>query len=304
MRIVSLLPSATEIICHLGLRAQLVGVTHECDYPPSVAALPKVTTTLIPSDASSRDIDQLVRERLTDSNALYSLNMEALEAARPDLIVTQALCNVCAVAEQEVSAAASRLPSRPQVINLEPMCLGDVLDTVTLLGRATDNTELAVQKVAALRARIAAVQNHGRALSAAQKPKVAFLEWIDPPFNAGHWTPEIIELAGGIDCLGNKGQPSTAMAWQKITAAEPEVLFIALCGFNVARTRRDIPLLESHPGWGELPCARQRRVYITDGSAYFSRSGPRLVDSLEIMAHALHPDIHPLPAGLPAATRL
>jgi iron complex transport system substrate-binding protein len=304
MRIVSLLPSATEIVCALGLEENLVGVTHECDYPPFVKALPKVTRTLIPHDASSADIDALVRERLETTRALYSLDMPVLEDLRPNLLVTQALCDVCAVAEAEVSAAACTLPGLPKVLNLEPMSLEDVFTTLHLVGRATDRDAKAVEVVEGLRRRVRVVQERTQNIPPAERPKVAFVEWIDPIFNGGHWNPTLVEMAGGIDVLGSVGQPSRTTPWEMLVEAQPDVLFIACCGFSRERTLQDIPLLESRPGWSDLPCVRNGRIYVTDGNAYFSRPGPRLVDSLEIMAHALHPNLHPLPDGLPTATYL
>lgn len=302
MNIVSLLPSATEIICSIGLLDQLVGVTHECDYPPAVTGLPKVTRTLIPHDVSSREIDSMVRQRLQAVEALYSLDLEVLERLRPDLIVTQALCDVCAVAETEVNNAACHLPGQPRVINLEPMSLEDVLQTMLLVGEATGNPAAARQAVVRCRNRIDAVQSRTKNLLRPDDlPRVVFLEWVDPPFNPGHWNPELIELAGGIDCIGNKNRPATTSAWEHIVARQPDVLFVACCGFDVRRTLVDMALLTTKPGWQELPCVRNGRVYVTDGNAYFSRPGPRLVDSLEILAHALHPLIHPLPEGVPAA---
>ncbi|HLJ57031.1 MAG TPA: cobalamin-binding protein [Chthonomonadaceae bacterium] len=303
MRIVSLLPSATEIVCTLGLADSLVGVTHECDYPPFVKSLPKVTRTLIPHDATSREIDALVRERLATSLALYSLDMPTLEALRPDLLVTQALCDVCAVAEAEVSAAACTLPGRPRVVNLEPQSLEDVLQTLLTLGRIAGREAEAEATVATLRRRIAAVADRTAAIRAEDRPRVAFLEWIDPPFNGGHWNPALIEIAGGIDVLGSAGRPSRTTAWSEVVDARPDVLFIACCGFPRARALEDMPILERQPGWSELPAVRAGRVYVTDGNSYFSRPGPRLVDSIEILAHALHPNVHPLPAGLGAAGR-
>ncbi|HZP83896.1 MAG TPA: cobalamin-binding protein [Chthonomonadaceae bacterium] len=301
MRIVSLLPSATEIVCALGLEEQLVGVTHECDYPPRVKALPKVTQTLIPHDATSAQIDALVRERLKTDRALYTLDMPTLERLRPDLLVTQALCDVCAVAEAEVNAAVCTLPGRPRVLNLEPMSLEDVFDTLHLVGRATGREAQAREVVAALRRRVQRVAERTAAIPPAERPRVAFLEWLDPPFNGGHWNPTLIELAGGVDVLGCLGRPSRTTPWQSVRNSRPDVLFIACCGFPAGRALQDMPLLERQPGWDSLPCVRNGRVYVTDGNAYFSRPGPRLVDSLEILAHALHPDAHPLPAGLPAA---
>jgi iron complex transport system substrate-binding protein len=299
MRIVSLLPSATEIVCELGLGDHLVGVTHECDYPPFVRTLPKVTRTLIPHDASSRDIDALVRERLKTQRALYTLDLPTLEKLRPELIVTQALCDVCAVAETEVNAAACRLPGRPKVVNLEPTNLLAVFECLLQVGDAAGVPSQASDAVARLRARVEAVEKRSRAI--ANRPRVVLLEWIDPPFCCGHWSPELVRLAGGIEGIGQDGQPSRPIRWEEVLAWQPEVMVIACCGFSAQRTKQDVPLLSSYPGWRDLPCVRTARVYLVDGSAYFSRPGPRLVDSLEILAHALHGDVHPLPAGVPAA---
>jgi iron complex transport system substrate-binding protein len=302
MRIVSLLPSATEIICQLGLEGELVGVTHECDYPPSVRALPKVTRTLIPAAASSREIDDLVRERLETNRALYTLDLPLLAELRPDLIVTQALCDVCAVAEEEVRTAACSLPGQPRVVNLEPTCLGDVFDCMRLVGAATGREELAAKKISKLLDRVYAVES--RSAAVVQCPRVVVLEWIDPPFSSGHWSPELVRLAGGQEVVGMESERSRTIEWRQIVAAAPDVLIIACCGYDVPRTLADLPILCGHVGWNELPCVLSERVYVVDGSAYFSRPGPRLVDSLEILAHTLHPTIHPLPPGLPAARRV
>jgi iron complex transport system substrate-binding protein len=302
VRIVSLLPSATETVCALGLEGSLVGVTHECDYPPAVRRLPKVTRTLIPTDATSARIDELVRERLRDARALYTLDLPVLEGLRPDLIVTQALCDVCAVAEEEVREAACRLPGHPAVLNLEPQRLADVLESVRRVGAQAGTPDRAEAVVAGLRARIDAVAARSARLT--HRPRVALLEWIDPPFSSGHWTPELVELAGGTDQLGRVGQDSRTLRWEEVVAWRPEVLVVACCGFDVERTLRDLPILRGYPGWDDLPCARAGRVYVVNGSAYFSRPGPRLVDSLEILAHALHPDAHPLPPGLPEAVKI
>ncbi len=296
MRIVSLLPSATEIICQLGLREHLVGVTHECDYPPSVVGLPKVTSTLIPHDATSNQIDALVRERLKTEKALYTLNIPVLQSLRPDWIVTQALCDVCAVAESEVKQAVCSLPGNTQVINLEPVSLDDVLQCMRQVANAVDCSETAHREIQLLQARVQAVAN--RTQSLAERPSVMLLEWIDPPFCAGHWNPELVELAGGREIIGFKNQPSRSVSWETIVDADPEVLFIACCGFEIERTLQDLPLLQSYPGWESLQCVRNRKVFVVDGSAYFNRPGPRLVDSLEILANALHPEMHPLPDGI------
>lgn len=293
MRIVSLLPSATEIICELGLTDRLVGVTHECDFPAAVRGLPRVTRTLIPTDATSGEIDALVRERMKTRRALYTLDMPTLEALAPDLIVTQALCDVCAVAEEEVSAAACVLPGRPQVLNLEPTRLRDVFDDMLRVGQAAGTPTQAQAKVTQLQARVDAVAQRVR--SVRPRSRVVLLEWIDPPFSCGHWSPELVDLAGGVELLGRAGQRSRTVRWDEVVDADPDVMLIACCGYDAARTRADLPILAAYPGFDRLRCVQSGRVFVTDGNAYFSRPGPRLVDSLEILAHALHPDRVPPP---------
>lgn len=292
MKIVSLLPSATEIICSIGLRPQLVGITHECDYPVSVEGLPVVTRSLIAPGLSSGDIDALVREQLTGQKALYSLRMDVLEQLRPDLIVSQSLCDVCAVAADEVQAAACELPGNPRVINLEPMSLAQVLDTILEVGRAADREAAARATVSELSARVDRVRARSATIAAAARPRVAVLEWLDPLFNAGHWTPELVEYAGGLNCLGSPQQPSTTLTWERLETADPDVVLVALCGFNVTRSLVDVRKRQAEPHWQALRAVREGRVLVMDGNAYFSRPGPRLVDSLEILAHALHPRVH------------
>jgi iron complex transport system substrate-binding protein len=219
-----------------------------------------------------------------------------------DLIVTQALCDVCAVAEAEVTAAACSLPGRPPVVNLEPTSLNDVFDTLHLVARAAGVPDRAEVVVSELRRRVDAVAS--RSNRATEHSRVVVLEWLDPPFSCGHWTPELVQLAGGDELIGQPGRPSRTLRWEEIVAARPDVLFVACCGFNTERTLADLPGLRSQPGWKNIPAVRSERVYVTDGNAYFSRPGPRLVDSIEILAHALRPDLHPLPPGLPPARRL
>jgi len=299
VRIVSLLPAATEIVCALGLEEQLVGVSHECDYPLSVRDLPKVTRSLIPASAPSGEIDRLVRERLSTQSALYSLDVAVLEELAPDLIVTQALCDVCAVAQDEVQAAACALANAPRVINLEPQSLNEVLEAVRQVAVATDRQECAERVIGELRARIDAVADRSARL--ATRPRVALIEWLDPPFSCGHWNPELVRLAGGVEGLGREGERSRTLTWDEVIAWQPEVVVFACCGLEVDRTLGELPLLQSVSGWQDLPAVRSGRLFVTDGSQYFSRPGPRLVDSLEILAHALHPAVYPLPNGLSAA---
>ncbi len=302
MRIVSLLPSATEIVCQLGLGDQLVGVTHECDYPAFVLDLPKVTRTLIPHDASSAEIDILVRERLKTEKALYSLDMPLLEQLRPELIVTQALCDVCAVSEAEVTAAACLLPGHPRVVNLVPMRLSEVFECLRLTGEAAGVADVAVNVIASLQARVDTIIE--RTAGIVRRKRVVLLEWIDPPFTCGHWSPELVRFAGGIEGIGREGEPSRTMAWDELLRFDPEVLIIACCGFNTERTLLDVPILCGSPHFDQLTCVRAGNVFVIDGNAYFSRPGPRLVESLEILANVLHPDVHPLPSALLPPRRL
>ena len=304
MRIVSLLPSATELVCGLGLRQQLVGVSHECDYPNSVIGLPVLTSSRIPEGLDSGSIDHLVTEQLKSDQALYDLNIDVLTSVRPDLIVTQALCDVCAVSGNDVARAVGGLPNNPDVINLEPNCLTDVLDTVELLAEAADCVKQGQIYLRELRYRISQVNNKSSVINLSDKPRVALLDWLDPIFDGGHWSPEIIELAGGIACFGNKKEPSQRRSWNDLIQARPDIIFIALCGFNVERSMQDVEDFFSSQEFSVLRDQVGSKIFLVDGNAYFSRPGPRLVDALEIMANAIHPLIHKLPSNLPVAIKL
>ena len=302
MKIVSLLPSATELVCGLGLRDQLVGVSHECDYPPSVVGLPILTSSRIPAGLSSDEIVKLGSEQLKNDEALYDLVMDTLVEVAPDLIVTQALCDVCAGSGNDVARAIGSLPGDPRVVNLEPICLNDVLDTVDLLAEAADCIEQGQRYRAELQGRIDLVA--ARSKTIADKPKVALLDWLDPLFDGGHWSPEIIALAGGEPCFGAKREPSQRRDWEQLIDADPEAIFIALCGFNIERSMQDVEQFLAGDGFAALQAKSHTKIFLVDGNAYFSRPGPRLVDALEIMANALHPSIHSLPAGLPEAIKI
>lgn len=302
MRIVSLLPSATEIVCELGLGKSLVGVSHECDYPVFVQDLPRVTSSKILSDLSSCEIDSAVREGLSIEKSLYTLDSVTLARLRPDVLVTQTLCNVCAVAGSEVTRAIDNLDPKPTVINLEPTCLDEVFGCFDTVANALDRPQLAINARSRLGARVEVVAERSGGI--ANRPRVVLLEWIDPPFLAGHWSPELVRLAGGHEMLGMPGQPSRSIAWEEVATCDPEVLVIACCGFGIERTRRDLPILAGYPGFQDLSCVRSGRTYLTDGNAYFNRPGPRLVDSLEVLAHAIHPNVHPLPPYLNPAISL
>lgn len=302
MKIVSLLPSATELICGLGLRDQLVGVSHECDYPSSVIGLPILTSSRIPAGLESGEIDRLVTDQLKNDEALYDLVMAPLTELEPDLIVTQALCDVCAVSGNDVARAIGSLSGDPQVVNLEPICLNDVLATVDLLAQAAGCVAQGDRYRAELQGRIDAVAE--RSKTVANRPKVALLDWLEPLFDGGHWSPEIIDLAGGEPCFGDKQEPSQRRSWAQLIDAQPDYIVVALCGFNIERSMQDVEAFLACDGFTELQSIKKTKVLLVDGNAYFSRPGPRLVDALEIMAHALHPDIHPLPTALPAAIKI
>ena len=302
MRIVSLLPGATEIVRALGLEGRLVGISHECAPPAGRPGLPRVTSSLIPNTLRSGDIDRVVRENANAKTPLYTLHRDILEELHPDLIITQTLCRVCAVSEEEVHAVVRTLPQPPLVVDLESASLHGLLSgirEVALKGGAIAEGE---RLVGDLERRIERVVERGRRLSS--PPRVAFIEWLDPLFSSGHWNPELVRLAGGIELLGIEGEAARTIAWEEVVAVQPDVLFISCCGFTVERTLEDLPALTGLPGFRDLPAVRQGLVFITDGSRFFSSPGPELVDSLEILAHALDPAIHPPAHGLPEARRV
>ncbi|HEV7163704.1 MAG TPA: cobalamin-binding protein [Solirubrobacteraceae bacterium] len=287
MRIVSLVPHATELLFALGAGPEVVAVTHECDYPLEALALPRVTRDVLPGGLSAADIDRAVRERTLEGQAIYELDGEALAGLEPDLIVTQALCPVCAVSYDEVAELARKLPSKPRVIALDPKTLGETLGDVRTLAQATDRRDAGVELVQATAARVDRIR---LAVRGAAHPRVVALEWLDPVFVAGHWTPQLIELAGGSDVLGLPGEPSESLTWETVAAAEPETVVVMPCGYDAPRAQ-----LEAASHAGELANLGARHIVAVDASAYFSRPGPRLVDGLELLAHILHPDRVPEP---------
>jgi len=294
MRIISLLPSTTEIVCALGLADDLVAVTHECDYPPVARTKPAVTASALDAASNSATIDRLVAGSIHDHRAIYSLDEDLLRELRPDLILTQELCDVCAVSYSDVQKAARILPDGDTtIVSLEPLTLDDILATISLVGRLTTREEQAGALVAGLRARIARVAEV--AATATTRPRVYCMEWIDPPFRAGHWIPELARLAGGEELLGHEGVPSTRTTWEEIAAAAPDVVVAMPCGFDADRAKRELCLVAGRLEWQGLPAVARGDVWVTDGSAYFARPGPRMVDALEILAHALHPTLFPAP---------
>jgi iron complex transport system substrate-binding protein len=276
MRIVSLVPHATELLFALGLGDDVVGVTHECDFPPAARDLEQVTRDVLPGGLSAAEIDAAVRERTLAGEAIYELDRDALAALEPELIVTQALCPVCAVSYEEVAKVAKALPSKPRVIALDPKTLGETLGDVRTVAQATDRREQGVELIQRATARIDRVRLAARAQ---RRPRVAALEWLDPVFVAGHWTPQLIELAGGEDVLGLPGEPSQTVSWVQVAAARPEVVVVMPCGYDERRAQAEAETYKR-----ELDAVGARRIVAVDASAYFSRPGPRLIDGLELLA--------------------
>jgi iron complex transport system substrate-binding protein len=289
VRIVSLVPSATELLFALGLDDEVIAVTHECDYPLEALDRPRVTRDVLEPGLSARQIDAAVRERTERGEAIYALDEEHLTELEPDLIVTQAVCEVCAVAYDDVVAVAKRMEEPPRVISLDPNTFGEVLGTVRTLAEATGRRDEGVALVHDTARRIDRVR---LAVRDAPRPRVAALEWLDPVFIAGHWTPQLIEYAGGEDVLGSAGEHSRTAEWDEVAAAEPEVVVVMPCGYDAARA-----LEEAEQYRDQVEALGARQVVAVDAAAYFSRPGPRLVDGLELLANLLHPDLVPEPAA-------
>jgi iron complex transport system substrate-binding protein len=294
VRICSLLPSATEIVFALGGEDSLVAVSHECDYPERARHLPKVTSSRINSAASSRQIEDAVVASLETGAPLYELELELLERIQPDLVITQGLCDVCAVSINLLEQAIRSLSSGPAVLNLEPHSLADILDNIRSVATAIRRAQAGESLIANLNARIESVRK--RAAIAGSRPRVFCMEWVDPPYCGGHWMKELVELAGGRDDLANDASPSYRIEWKRVIQYAPEIVVLTCCGYDLARCKREAEMLATFPGILDLPAVKQNRVFATAGSGYFSRPGPRIVDSLEILAHLIHPEIFPPPA--------
>ncbi|MGH8093426.1 MAG: cobalamin-binding protein [Chthoniobacterales bacterium] len=289
-RIVSLLPAATEIAATLGLMEQVTGVSHECDYPAAANYRPRVTRSSIHGEnLSSSEVDAWVRRALREGGTLYTIDEPLLRQLSPDVILTQQLCDVCAVGYGTVARLAVTLPGPPTVVNLEPSSLADIFDNIRQVAAACAVPERADAVLAALISRVEAVRL--RSAQIAERPRCLLMEWVDPPFCAGHWGPELVEIAGGIDVLGRKHQQSVQIAWEEVLAAQPEVIVLVLCGYDATRAARDLEILREYPGFETLPAARSNRIHPIDANAYFSRPGPRIVDSLEMLAGVLHPEV-------------
>ncbi len=286
MRICTLLPSATEIAFALGLGDSVVAVSHECDFPAGAREKPVVVRGRIDSDNStSREIDDMVQRHLGRGEGLYGLDLELLRGINPDLIVTQGLCDVCAVGYDDVMAAAGTLKPPARVLSLSPSSLGEVLRDIARVGNATGTSEQAETLVGALRERVGRVA--ARVPQAGPRPRVACLEWLDPLYAAGHWVPEMVELAGGTDVLAAKHEPSARVALETLVEAAPEILVLMPCGFDESRTLKEWEPFKDLPAWQGIPAVANGRVFAVDGSRFFNRPGPRLVDGLEILAECI-----------------
>ncbi|HEV7482871.1 MAG TPA: cobalamin-binding protein [Solirubrobacterales bacterium] len=290
MRIASLVPSATEMLFALGLGGDVVGVTHECDYPPAASGLPHLTATVLPAGLSAGEIDAAVKSVVGEGRALYSLDEERLTALAPDLIVTQAICDVCAVSYEDVVEVAARLPGRPRVLQQDPSSLGEVLDDVTRLGEAAGIEARALELRAELEARLAAVR---AAVAGAPPPRVIALEWLDPPFVGGHWIPEMVALAGGIDVAGPAGAKSPEVEWEGLAALDPALVVVMPCGMYVEES-----LAQAREHRSRIDALGAGRVFAVDAASTYSRPGPRLVDGTELLAHLLHPDLFGPPGDI------
>ncbi len=290
MRIASLVPSATEMLFALGLGGDVVGVTHECDFPPEAADLPHLTATVLPAGLDAGEIDAAVKEIVGEGRALYSLDEERLMELAPDLIVTQAVCEVCAVSYEDVVAVAARLPGQPRVVQQDPSTLGEVMKDVTRLGAAAGIEAHAAKVRAGLEARLERVR---AAVEGAERRRVLALEWLDPPFLGGHWVPEMIEIAGGLDVAGQAGQKSPQVEWEQLGGLDPEVIVAMPCGWYLDDSRAQALRYRER-----LESLGADRSFAVDAASTFSRPGPRLVDGVELLAHLFHPDRVEPPAGI------
>ena len=294
MRICSLIPGATEVAFALGLADEVVGVSHECDFPAEIRDKPIIVRSRIDSDRfSSGEIDRQVGDLLRANRSIYVLDEERFKDSQPDVILTQGLCEVCALDYNDVSRAARSLPTEPRIVSLNPHCLADILNDVLRIGEATNRYRRAESLVRELKSRIEVIR--ARTARSGPRPRVACLEWFDPLYIAGHWVPEMVQIAGGTDVFGTAGEPSAKVEWELVISSSPEVLILMPCGFDVERTVQESSLLKHRNGWEGLPAVRDGRIFAVSGTNYFSRPGPRLVDGVEILSHILHPELSPAP---------
>lgn len=289
-RIVSLIPSATEIVAALGHEANIVGRSHECDFPASVKRAAVCTKSKVDSSRSSREIEDEVRAKLVEAVSLYRINAEEMRRLQPTLIVTQAQCEVCAVSLRDVEqAVCDMFESRPHIVSLEPMQLDDIWADIRRVGTALERSDLAGEIIADLQERLHRIR--GESSQQPVRPRVACIEWIDPLMAAGNWVPELVEIAGGENRLGEVGRHSPWMTWSELTDADPDVVIVMPCGFGIERAGREMEAIANRAEWQRLRAVREGRVFVVDGNQYFNRPGPRLVESAEILAEILHPAV-------------
>lgn len=290
IRIVSLIASSTEMVYALGCGADLVGRSHECDYPPSVKLLPQCTETRFKIDVPSREIDRQVKEIVEKALSVYKVNANVLKSLRPDVMITQTQCAVCAVSLKDVEAAVCNwLDCKAQIVSLETNGLADLWTDIDKVANALRVPRRGKALIAKLQAGMAYIDTLAKSL--APKPRIAYVEWIDPLMAGGNWMPELIERAGGVNLFGHAGKHSPQMRWEELVAADPDIIVVCPCGFDIPRTRQEMPVLVQRPEWQGLQAVKTKRVYLADGNAYFNRPGPRLLDSLEILAEIIHPEL-------------
>jgi len=287
-RVVSLIASSTEIVCALGLGDRLVGRSHECDHPEWVKKLPLCTEAKIDVEGKSYEIDQKVKAILQEGLSVYRVFADKLNELKPDVVLTQIQCVVCAVSEKDVMEAACQLiDSKPQIVSLNTNTLDDLWKDIQRVAEALEDPDSGEQLIHKLHGRIRALEEQSREL--ANKPRMAFIEWVDPLMSCGNWMPTLVEKAGGINLFGEAGKHSPWMSWEDLKKADPDLIVVAPCGFDIPRTLREMPALTQRPDWKELKAAREGKVFIADGNQFFNRPGPRLVESLEILAEIFHP---------------
>ncbi len=290
LRIVSFLPAATEMACALGLEEQLVGISHECDFPSSVRGKPVVVRNALALEKMSlREIDTAVAECIRSGGSLYTVDEALLNRLAPTHILTQALCEVCAPSGNQITAALKALPGKPEVLWFTPHCLEDIHGNLRQLGRATGRADRAEALISSLQGRMQRVADLAR--SATHRPRVLCLEWADPYYCCGHWVPEMVQIAGGEDALGRKGTDSVRIVWSDIAAWSPEILIVMPCGFGIEKAVEQATTLLQQPGWSDLSAVRQGRVFAVEANSYFARPGPRLIDGTELLAHLIHPEL-------------
>jgi iron complex transport system substrate-binding protein len=290
LRVVSLLPSATEMVHFAGATEALVGVTHECDFPPGVEELPRLTRSRVDSSMTGAEIDVAVSRLVTDDESIYALDVDRLEDLAPDLVIAQGLCEVCAVSTSIVEETVSGMRGEPELLVLNPTSLKDVLGDSVRIGDALGRSHEVRDRLAGLRERLGVIED---VVSGLPRPTVGCIEWLDPPFSAGHWVPEMVRLAGGRELFAGPGERSVRLAWEDVFEAAPDVLVLMPCGFDAGRAAEEARSLPDLPGWADVPAVKNDRVWVVDANAYFSRPAPRLVEGVEILSRILHPGAFP-----------